>query len=61
VIINRVDMGDNRVVEYCRSEHIPVVLTIPDNRKIAEGYSRGEHLLKVAYFLRPRFIALIIS
>ena len=56
VVINRSDMGDNRTVEYCRSENIQVFLTIPDSRRIAEGYSRGENLLTSAAFLRPRLL-----
>ncbi len=56
VVINRSDMGDNRTVEYCRNENIQVLLTIPDSRRIAEGYSRGDNLLKSAAFLRPRLL-----
>ena len=56
VVINRSDMGDNRTVEYCRGENIQVLLTIPDSRRIAEGYSRGDNLLKSAAFLRSRLL-----
>jgi len=41
VIINREGIGDQTVQEYCREEGIPILLTIPMNRKIAELYSRG--------------------
>ena len=41
VIINRSDMGDGRVEDYCSSEEIPVLLQIPEEREIAELYSRG--------------------
>jgi MinD superfamily P-loop ATPase len=42
VAINRSDAGDDRVVCYCRSEGIPVLLELPEDRRIAEAYSRGE-------------------
>jgi MinD superfamily P-loop ATPase len=42
VIINRADVGDDRVDQYCEAQHIPVLLRIPDDRRIAEAYSRGE-------------------
>ncbi|MCK4341838.1 MAG: ATP-binding protein [Phycisphaerae bacterium] len=42
VVINRADVGDGRVVDYCAAEQIPVLLEIPDDRRIAEAYSRGE-------------------
>ena len=42
VVVNRVGMGDDRVHEFCGRESIPVLLEIPDDRRIAEAYSRGE-------------------
>lgn len=42
VVINRVGIGDERVHEYCRAENIPILMEIPDDRRIAEAYSRGE-------------------
>ncbi|MBN1282573.1 MAG: ATP-binding protein, partial [Proteobacteria bacterium] len=42
VVINRVGAGDGRVHEFCRGEDIPILLEIPDDRRIAEAYSRGE-------------------
>ena len=41
VIINRYGLGDSRVEEYCKAEGIPVLLKIPNDRKIAELYSKG--------------------
>lgn len=41
VVINRSDIGDDRVVVYCERENIPVLMQIPDERRIAEAYSRG--------------------
>jgi MinD superfamily P-loop ATPase len=45
VVINRSDIGDDRVVSYCRGDNIPVLAEIPHDRKIAEAYSRGETLV----------------
>ncbi len=42
VVINRADSGDDRVIVYCREADIPVLAEIPDDRRIAEAYSRGE-------------------
>jgi len=41
VIINRSDIGDGKVEAYCREQNIPVLLSIPFDRKIAELYSCG--------------------
>ncbi len=41
IVINRCDMGNDETVKYCRSEALQVLLSIPDDRKIAEAYSRG--------------------
>lgn len=41
LVINRSDMGDERVKEYAASEGLEVLLEIPFERKIAEAYSQG--------------------
>jgi MinD superfamily P-loop ATPase len=41
VVVNRVGIGDDRVHAFCREESIPILLEIPDDRRIAEAYSRG--------------------
>ncbi len=42
VIVNRAGMGDSAVFEYCLEEQIPILLTIPEDRRVAQAYSRGE-------------------
>ena len=41
VIINRDGIGNNNVENYCRNENIPVLLKIPEKKKIAHLYSKG--------------------
>ncbi len=41
LVINRSDMGDNRLKEYAAFENLPVLMEIPFDRRIAEIYSRG--------------------
>lgn len=55
VVINRADIGDDRVHVYCRREGIAVLAEIPDDRRIAEAYSRGGAVLDVAPEHRERF------
>jgi len=45
VVVNRVGVGDDRVHRYCEGQGIPILLEIPDDRRIAEAYSRGELLV----------------
>lgn len=45
VAINRYDIGNEDVENYCFEEKIKVILEIPDDRKIAEAYSRGEMII----------------
>ena len=42
VVINRAGSGDDRVQDYCRDEWIPLLAEIPDDRRVAEAYSRGQ-------------------
>jgi len=41
VVINKADVGDREVWDYCQSQNIPVLMEIPMDRRIAESYSRG--------------------
>lgn len=41
VVINRADLGNGQVRDYCASQRIDVLLEIPDDRQLAEAYSRG--------------------
>ncbi len=41
VVINRVGIGDGRVHSFCGEEDIPILAEIPDDRRIAEAYSKG--------------------
>lgn len=41
VVINKADIDDRRIQDYCRLKSIPVLMEIPMDRRIAESYSRG--------------------
>jgi MinD superfamily P-loop ATPase len=41
VVINKADIGDRTVWDYCYSKNIPILMEIPMDRQIAESYSRG--------------------
>ena len=45
IVVNRSDIGDERVIQYAADEGIPILLEVPDDRRIAEAYSRGETLV----------------
>ncbi|NMA56704.1 MAG: (4Fe-4S)-binding protein, partial [Treponema sp.] len=46
VVINRSDAGDSRVLEYCESEKIPVLLEIKEDMDIAKAYSIGKSIVE---------------
>ena len=55
VVINCADIGDDEVNKYCESEKIPILMTIPWDRKIAEAYSRGTPLIEALPEFRNKF------
>jgi MinD superfamily P-loop ATPase len=55
VIINRAGRGDSGVMDFCRSRNLPVLMTIPLDKKIAEAYSRGEILIEILPALEEAF------
>jgi len=55
VVINRADIGDDRVEGYCQKEGVPILLRIPFDREIAEAYSQGIPLVEHSSSYKPRF------
>jgi MinD superfamily P-loop ATPase len=58
VIINRSDIGDTSVTEYCARESIPVLMEITDDRNIAEAYSKGIPMVQAVPEYKDRFKSL---
>ncbi len=56
VAINRSDLGDDEVLRFCEDSNIPVLMEIPHDRRIAEGYARGNLLIESAPEYRERFL-----
>ncbi|MBN1866795.1 ATP-binding protein [Candidatus Sumerlaeota bacterium] len=59
VVVNRMGIGDERVHAFCGKENIPVLLEIPDDRRIAEAYSRGDLIVEALPEYKDRFRGLI--
>jgi MinD superfamily P-loop ATPase len=55
VVINRAISPERRVAEYCKSKQIPVLLEIPDDRRAAVAYSRGQLIVEAVPELRELF------
>jgi MinD superfamily P-loop ATPase len=51
VLINRCDIGDSLVWEYCEQENIRILLELPFERGIAEAYAAG----RLAVDTNPEF------
>ncbi|MEA2015823.1 MAG: ATP-binding protein [Actinomycetota bacterium] len=55
VIINRSDLGNKKVENYCAEENIPVLMKIPFDRRIAEIYSGGDVIVEVLPEYKNKF------
>ena len=58
VAINRCDIGDDRVVRYCQQQDIEILLEIPDDRMVAEVYSRGIKIIDALPGYEEKFLQL---
>jgi MinD superfamily P-loop ATPase len=58
VAINRSDIGNDAVVRYCQYENIEVLIQIPNDRKIAESYSRGVMIVEAMPDYKQKFLKL---
>jgi MinD superfamily P-loop ATPase len=45
VAVNRTEPGDDLVRDYCVQEGLQIVLELPNDRRVAEAYARGELLV----------------
>lgn len=55
VVVNRAGIGDQTVFDYCAGERLPVLLELPNDRRIAQTYSRGELCVAALPELKPLF------
>lgn len=58
VAVNRCDIGDDRVLRYCEQEGIEIVLEIPNDRLIADAYSRGLMIIDALAGYEEKFLQL---
>ncbi len=59
VVINRSDIGDEKVERYCEDNNIPILMRIPFDRQVAELYSRGIPIVKENRNYVPKFAAML--
>lgn len=52
VVINRTGLGDDIVEEFCAQNQIPILLSIREDRSIAEAYSKGKLVVNAL----PRYL-----
>ncbi|MEZ4599225.1 MAG: ATP-binding protein [Syntrophotaleaceae bacterium] len=61
VVVNRMGVGDDRVHRFCGEENIPLLLELPDDRRIAEAYSQGELVVDVLPEYASNFATLLLN
>jgi MinD superfamily P-loop ATPase len=60
LVINRSDMGDDKVRQYASKEGIPILMEIPFDRRVAEAYSKGKAMVDVMPEWKEKFLELYI-
>jgi len=58
VVINRDGIGDDGVLAFCAENDVPVLLSIPLDRRIAEAYADGIPLVDAVSEYRQDFVGL---
>jgi MinD superfamily P-loop ATPase len=58
VVINRAEAENSDAQEFCEKRQVQVLAQIPDDRRIAEAYSRGELVLATVPGIRDVFLKL---
>lgn len=55
LVINRSDIGDDKVQAYAKEIGLPILMEIPFDRRIAEAYSKGEMIVEVLPEYKEKF------
>jgi len=50
VVINRAGIGNDEVKKYCEAGNIALLAELPDDRRVAEAYSRGKMMISIPGF-----------
>ena len=58
LVINRSDIGDNKVHAYAKEIGLPILMEIPFDRRIAEAYSKGEMIIEAIPEFKKKFLKL---
>ncbi|PKP61801.1 (4Fe-4S)-binding protein [Candidatus Atribacteria bacterium HGW-Atribacteria-1] len=58
VVLNKCDIGDHKVEEYCKKNNIPLLLFIPLDKEIAVAYSQGISIVQINSSYKQKFIQL---
>lgn len=61
VFINREDLGDGRTKEYCQHQKIPILGSLPYDRRMAEVYAQGKILVQELPQYRNLFLNLFFQ
>lgn len=59
VVINRAEKEDALVRPYLEAEKIPLLATIPDDRRIAETYAKGQTIIDALPEYEDHFTTLL--
>lgn len=58
IVINRAEQGNTDAESFCEKRQARIIARIPDDRRIAESYSRGEMIISAVPGIRERFLEL---
>ncbi|MDD3632015.1 MAG: ATP-binding protein [Atribacterota bacterium] len=58
VVLNKCDIGDHKVEEYCKKNNIPILLSLPLDKEIAIAYSKGKPLIDLNSAYKQKFVEL---
>ncbi len=58
IVINRDEEGNTDAQKFCEKRQVQILAQIPDDRRIAESYSRGEMIISAVPGIRERFTEL---
>ncbi len=61
VVVNRAGLNDQPMLDFCTEQNILVLAQLPDDRRVAEAYSRGQLICEALPDFKARFFSLMAA
>ncbi len=61
IVVNRAGLNEQPMLDFCTEQNVSILAQVPDDRRVAEAYSRGELICEALPDFKARFFSLMVA